>query len=125
MTNEDLLKLWRGMPSEGTMDEHIVRFGRMVQEATTEECAQVVENYMGGIFVAAAIRALSSGSPAPLPAGWKLVPIEPTQELKNAAIDIADGYENLCGSNVCDIYRAMITSAPAQPTDNTEGESRG
>lgn len=38
MTDEKLLQLWRAMPSEGTMDEHIVRFGRSVLRFLFRHC---------------------------------------------------------------------------------------
>lgn len=41
---------------------------------------------------------------APIPEGWKLVPIEPTEEMVEAAIDRADGVRNG--------YRAMLAAAP-------------
>ena len=39
------------------------------------------------------------------------MPREPTKEMATAACDISDGYENLLGCNVIEIYQAMIKVA--------------
>ena len=47
--------------------------------------------------------------PAPVPAGWQLVPVEPTEEMKVAGSDALGVYH--CGSP-SDIYKAMKQAAP-------------
>lgn len=60
---------------------------------------------------AAMLDALSAqpGQPAAVPEGWKLVPVEPTEDMEAAGwID----KEDVCP---CDIYRAMLSAAPPAP----------
>ena len=55
------------------------------------------------------LRAQADAHPAPaVPAGWKLVPVEPTEEMLDA------GYFTNHGANR-GIYRAMLAAAPAAP----------
>ena len=53
--------------------------------------------------------------PAPIPAGWQLVPVEPTDEMKVAGSDALGVYH--CGSP-SDIYKAMLQAAP-KPGENS------
>lgn len=55
---------------------------------------------------------LSTDSPV-IPDGWKLVPIEPTAEMAQAARDCHEGESFLPYS----IYRAMLAAAPAQESE--------
>lgn len=48
------------------------------------------------------------------PAGWKLVPVEPTTEMINAAFDALEAYP--LEGNVRRHYRAMLAAAPANPS---------
>ena len=47
--------------------------------------------------------------PAPVPAGWQLVPVEPTEAMKVAGSDALGVYH--CGSP-SDIYKVMLQAAP-------------
>lgn len=50
-------------------------------------------------------------------AGWKLVPIEPTEEMKKAGREEAEDCEDVYGSAIystAEIYRAMLAAAPAK-----------
>lgn len=50
-------------------------------------------------------------------AGWKLVPIEPTEEMKKAGREEAEDCEDVYGSAIystAEIYRAMLPAAPAK-----------
>lgn len=72
---------------------------------------------------AADIEALSA-CPAPdtaAPAGWKLVPVEPTIEMRAAGRDMLRdlSVEQLCTSDAADTYRAMLAAAPASPPTET------
>lgn len=51
--------------------------------------------------------------PYKLPDGWKLVPLEPTAEMAQAARDCHEGESFLPYS----IYRAMLAAAPAQESE--------
>ena len=48
---------------------------------------------------------------AALSSDFAVVPLNPTKEMATAACDISDGYENLLGCNVIEIYQAMIKVA--------------
>ena len=71
-------------------------------------------------------------APAPaVPQGWKLVPVEPTPEMKAAGINIevysevSDSISALTWAEVDAIYRAMLAAtpaAPSQPVTLTESE---
>ena len=69
--------------------------------------------------IAEGIRSLHSVSAQPvsepykLPDGWKLVPLEPTAEMAQAARDCHEGESFLPYS----IYRAMLAAAPAQESE--------
>ncbi len=63
-----------------------------------------------------------AAAPAPaVPQGWKLVPVEPTPEMKAAGINIevysevSDSIGALTWAEVDAIYRAMLAAAPSQP----------
>jgi hypothetical protein len=60
-----------------------------------------------GQVAARVIRALAAQEAAQ-PDGWVSVPMEPNE---SDASDVADGYENLTGADVCHIYRAMLDAA--------------
>ena len=57
-----------------------------------------------------------------VPAGWKLVPIEPSFEMKKAASDLAD--KNWCycltGNNVRELFSAMLSVAPVAPVSDSD-----
>ena len=50
-------------------------------------------------------------SPA-VPAGWKLVPVEPTQAMNNAGLSAVNQYGK---RSVWETYAAMLAAAPAAP----------
>ena len=50
-----------------------------------------------------------TGYHAPVPAGWQLVPVEPTEAMKVAGSDALGVYH--CGSP-SDIYKAVLQAAP-------------
>jgi hypothetical protein len=55
-------------------------------------------------------------SPMPVPAGWRLVPVEPTEEMLTAGGEV---YLTEFGPR--DIYRAMLSSSPSAPTGDAHG----
>lgn len=63
------------------------------------------------------------GKKLAIPAGWKLVPIEPTKEMINMAVEEfkKDGMYSEGGGtykvSYKDIYKAMLDAAPLPPTD--------
>ena len=54
----------------------------------------------------------SAAGVAPVPDGWQLVPMEPTQEMWKAGFDCVDG----TGIKVQKIYKAMLAASPKEPT---------
>ena len=71
--------------------------------------------------ISAAISALRTPSPAQVPEGWKLVPIEPTSAMKVAAFNTLevprpfDGHANGTAARNA-VYRAMLAAAPTPPS---------
>ena len=59
-----------------------------------------------------------------VPAGWVLVPVEPTEEQKEAGREVFDqgGYLRY---RTPDVYRAMLAAAPQPPTPRSGGEGQG
>lgn len=60
--------------------------------------------------------------PAPVvPEGWRMVPVEPTPEMKSAGItieiysEVSDSIGALTWAEVAAIYRAMLTASPTPP----------
>lgn len=47
---------------------------------------------------------------------WKLVPVEPTKQMRTDAGDIGDGYE-LSSEQVIRIFQAMLTRTPFRPAE--------
>ena len=65
----------------------------------------------------AMVRYMVEGLPAPSgnapePAGWKLVPIEPTQEMLDQ-VTSSEGYEPFTDKTMREIYQEMVNAAPA------------
>ena len=57
------------------------------------------------------LRALADAQP--VPAGWKLVPVEPTQAMNNAGLSAVNQYGKRL---VWETYKAMLAAAPqAEP----------
>jgi hypothetical protein len=54
-----------------------------------------------------------------VPEGWKLVPIRPTEEMIQAAVDTTTISHNFCEADLEDIYLTMVAIAPAP---KAEGE---
>ncbi len=54
--------------------------------------------------------------PAAVPDGWVLVPKEPTQEMT----DCVAGYFDFQTNSAANAYRAMISAAPAAPTEASD-----
>ena len=62
---------------------------------------------------AAHLRAQADAQPVPaVPAGWKLVPVEPTQAMNNAGLSAVNQYGK---RSVWETYAAMLAAAPAAP----------
>ena len=64
-----------------------------------------------------------------MPAGWKLVPVEPTPEMVTAGMDGLGSCVGSCGeasppdrSDIADSYRAMLSAAPAFPVELEQPE---
>jgi hypothetical protein len=49
---------------------------------------------------------------------WKLVPVEPTEEMEDAADRMEDSIEKR-GAYSWEIYRAMLAAAPSPPADES------
>jgi hypothetical protein len=81
--------------------------------------------------VAVAERALSeAAAPSPVPAGWQLVPVEPTTAMRDRAMDVlmntSDIYtrgETIVVETIttADVWRAMLSAAPGAPTSAPKG----
>lgn len=65
--------------------------------------------------------ALKAGSTASVPDGWKLVPVEPTEAMLEAAGNTEEIYnewgEDLYVKNTEEVYQAMLAAAPDAPKD--------
>lgn len=75
------------------------------------------------IEVADSLRAIVAINAAPsdgvtIPAGWRLVPIEPTE----AMLDAGQAVDGTITAR--DVYVAMLTASPAPPVSQTEGVER-
>lgn len=64
-----------------------------------------------------------------MPAGWNLVPVEPTPEMVTAGMDGLGSCVGSCGeasppdrSDIADSYRAMLSAAPAFPVELEQPE---
>lgn len=65
--------------------------------------------------IRAILPALSSRPAPALPAGWQLVPKEPTIEMIEVALIMSTGHLSLEGSILDKRYRAMLVAAPSPP----------
>jgi hypothetical protein len=72
---------------------------------------------MFGYVLAGAHVELFTAPQQAIPAGWKLVPIEPTLQMDKAAVD-ADLASQDGQISYADIYKAMLSAAPTAPIDN-------
>jgi Lar family restriction alleviation protein len=52
------------------------------------------------------VTAWNTRAPSALPAGWKLVPVEPTEDMLDAVDDLEEG------AGYSRIYRAMLSASP-------------
>jgi hypothetical protein len=75
-----------------------------------------------------AITAIKQALAAPTvqePVGWKLVPIEPTNEMIDAGNDVEDLYRRGTPETWGKVYRAMIRAVPAaQPATEESSETQ-
>jgi len=64
-----------------------------------------------------AIIAWNTRAPSALPVGWKLVPVEPTEEMCEAGAPYTGADHGPCDPNECaeDTYRAMLSASPPEP----------
>lgn len=56
-----------------------------------------------------------AGLSARIPEWWKLVPVEPTDEMYKIAIEAFHKPENRHGAIFDEVYKAMLSAAPAMP----------
>lgn len=61
-----------------------------------------------------------AAQPCPVPAGYALVPVEPTEEMIAAASAIFCSNERAALESRTQIYRKMIAAAPSQPATATQ-----
>lgn len=106
LTRTDIARVYRevyGSPRMGSTEEE---FARRIERATAE--------------------ALAAQQPAAVPAGWKPVPLEPTQEMEDAAMRETTACDEDFRDEDARIdfrvgYRAALAAAPAvQPTEAKE-----
>ena len=83
--------------------------------APIEKCDHVPVTTFGGDYCIKCDAPIESND-HPAPAGWQLVPVEPTEAMKVAGSDALGVYH--CGSPP-DIYKAMLQVAP-KPGENHE-----
>ena len=81
--------------------------------ANPDEYACCIAADMWNACRAEMLKAQPVSEPNKVPDGWKLVPIEPTAEMAQAARDCHEGESFLPYS----IYRAMLAAAPAQESE--------
>lgn len=90
--------------------EVYVGFGQPYREAHTDDC--IVLRARAILTQQAAPEAPASAQPvAAAPAGWKLVPLEPTDRMTAIGQDLR--YQSI--NSIGEIYRQMIAAAPAAP----------
>lgn len=80
---------------------------------TTEELKSLLRDIDDNLFTAKFPQDfnLRERIRAALSSDFAVVPVVPTEAMATAACDISDGYENLLGCNVIEIYQAMIKVA--------------
>jgi hypothetical protein len=79
------------------------------EQMMLEACEQISNE---GLAASEAIRAALASTAAQPPAGWVMVPVEPTDAMIVHAHQVCDG------THAGDVYRAMIAAAPkAEPAD--------
>lgn len=76
--------------------------------------------YTTGTVSLDALRELAALAASPVPAGYKLVPVEPTPEMLAAAWELDSSTEVSRGAKRADLYRAMLAAAPTTPNGLTE-----
>lgn len=68
--------------------------------------------------------AAMDSDPVAVPDGWKLVPVEPTDEMCDIGkigVDVCTGlaeseeYYSICGESAARVYRAMLAVSPSSP----------
>jgi hypothetical protein len=90
------------------VDNAIAALRAAISEA--EKCEHVPVTTFGGDYCIKCDAPVESNDyPTPVPAGWQLVPVEPTEAMKVAGSDALGVYH--CGSP-SDIYKAMLAAAP-------------
>lgn len=74
-------------------------------------------------------RALKAEAAPIVPQGWKLVPVEPTWDMKIAAStayrEARDGHYTARMEQAVDCYRAMLAASPAPAADGVETNDGG
>ncbi len=98
-------------------DERAVAHRIERARAAIKEATEAVPREFGDVRYRAAIDAVRGAAPSPAgpaPAGWKLVPVEPTTEMLGAAADLSSAMSKK-GNSPCgdEYYRAMIGAAPS------------
>ncbi|CAD5376764.1 hypothetical protein OF001_U170061 [Pseudomonas sp. OF001] len=89
---------------------------------TQRSLAEALDNVrclsdLGPELIAAQVFAASAQQPAQaVPDGWKLVPVEPTEEMLGAGRN-RHLPQMMSGERLALLYRAMIAAAPAAPAD--------
>jgi hypothetical protein len=87
-------------------------------EAIAERMASTL-SASGGLRAFA--RAVLAAQPAPVPApvpvppGWKLVPVEPTDEMRRVGADVWHLHDGHLTRVIGDVYRAMLAASPEVP----------
>lgn len=60
------------------------------------------------------------------PSGWKMVPVEPTSEMVMAGVDNTDSGDEFPSTHcIAEVYKAMLTAAPASPASLPDGDAKG
>ena len=77
------------------------------------ECREIISDYTSSMQEDDCDNAMDvlENISAALSSDFAVVPKEPTKEMATAACDISDGYENLLGCNVIEIYQAMLAAS--------------
>jgi hypothetical protein len=85
--------------------------------------AQALPRLQWKVWQARAVLA-AQPAPVPVPPGWKLVPVKPTPEMRQAALEMSRGWHptgcepmphayEIWASDL--VYRAMIAASPEKP----------
>ena len=100
--------------NEARVQEVLELASRLIQECRTGDLTTIG---MVWDFLESALRSLAA-SATQVPQGWKLVPVEPTEEMLNAGISARRDM----GATE-DVFAAMVAASPPTPQAATQGEA--